>query len=266
MALISCPECSHHVSESAPTCPSCGFPIATAVTDKKIALRICPDCQGTGRGEKTCPMCTSGNEKCPKCRGFGNWLGDPCPDCAGKGYYQCQSCSGKGHYRCACPTCNESGQVSLGGYQDFVSAKRAAEEERRRENQEKLIEKQRKEAEATSHHLATLSERLSEVRGDLLQLGLSQGGLILTDSVYAVERAKIMMTHSDQLHSLRKLRLLCQYCAEPLEWKERLRKLQVHEKQECKEGWERVSKQLAENKVRFEEFLREHAESGEVED
>ncbi|MGB5835340.1 MAG: zinc ribbon domain-containing protein [Thiohalocapsa sp.] len=30
MALIDCPECGANVSDSAPSCPKCGFPIATA--------------------------------------------------------------------------------------------------------------------------------------------------------------------------------------------------------------------------------------------
>jgi uncharacterized membrane protein YvbJ len=28
MALIPCPECAHQVSDKAPSCPSCGYPIA----------------------------------------------------------------------------------------------------------------------------------------------------------------------------------------------------------------------------------------------
>jgi hypothetical protein len=28
MALISCPECSHRVSDQARACPACGFPLA----------------------------------------------------------------------------------------------------------------------------------------------------------------------------------------------------------------------------------------------
>ena len=27
MSLIQCPECSHDVSDQAPTCPSCGYPL-----------------------------------------------------------------------------------------------------------------------------------------------------------------------------------------------------------------------------------------------
>ena len=30
MALINCPECSKEISDSAPSCPSCGVPIASA--------------------------------------------------------------------------------------------------------------------------------------------------------------------------------------------------------------------------------------------
>jgi len=34
MALISCPECAHQVSSSAPTCPSCGHPISGQAVSK----------------------------------------------------------------------------------------------------------------------------------------------------------------------------------------------------------------------------------------
>ena len=35
MALITCPECNHTVSEFAQSCPSCGFPIKLSSIDKK---------------------------------------------------------------------------------------------------------------------------------------------------------------------------------------------------------------------------------------
>ena len=35
MALIACPECRTEVSESAPTCPRCGYPVASSVVAAK---------------------------------------------------------------------------------------------------------------------------------------------------------------------------------------------------------------------------------------
>lgn len=35
MALINCPECASQVSSQAPSCPSCGHPINTALTQQK---------------------------------------------------------------------------------------------------------------------------------------------------------------------------------------------------------------------------------------
>ena len=35
MPLIKCPECSSQVSDQAPSCPSCGFPINTALVEQK---------------------------------------------------------------------------------------------------------------------------------------------------------------------------------------------------------------------------------------
>lgn len=265
MALISCPECSHQVSELAPTCPSCGFPIAAITEDGTVALRNCPDCGGSGIQKSECNDCVNGVGKCPQCRGSGWWYDEKCPDCGGSGKKRCEWCEGQGYFRSECETCNQSGQITLREFEEITSAKRIADEARYRADHEKLTEKQKKEAEAASQKLAALSERLSEVRGDLLQLGLSQGALILTDSVYALDRAKIMMTYNDHLQALRTHRHQCSFCGEALHWKERLRKLQAHDKQDCKEGWERVSKQIAENKVRYDEFLLEHAEDAGAE-
>ncbi len=39
MALIKCPECGNQVSDKAPSCPTCGNPINTAMT--------CPKCGST---------------------------------------------------------------------------------------------------------------------------------------------------------------------------------------------------------------------------
>lgn len=52
MALISCPDCNKQVSESAPSCPGCGAPIASApaisaggeitipYTDQEVAVML----------------------------------------------------------------------------------------------------------------------------------------------------------------------------------------------------------------------------------
>jgi uncharacterized membrane protein YvbJ len=40
MALISCPECNRDVSDSAPTCPNCGVPIASARETKAAGTSL----------------------------------------------------------------------------------------------------------------------------------------------------------------------------------------------------------------------------------
>lgn len=259
MALISCPECSHQVSELAPTCPSCGFPIAAVTPDGVVALRNCPGCQGTGVCTEPCPYCDRGKLPCGYCRN-GYIYDDLCKYCGGTCQIACESCQGKGTESWDCSTCNCSGQVTLREYEEIIAQHRKAEEAAELNKLAKQTESQIKEQEEIARKLLPLRERLSVVKGDLLQLGLSQGSLILTDSVYAVDRAKIMMAYNDYLQALRTHRHQCSFCGEPLHWKERLRKLQAHDKQDCKEGWERVSKQIAENKIRYEEFLLEHAE------
>jgi hypothetical protein len=266
MALISCPECSHQVSELAPTCPSCGFPFAAVTQDGTVALRNCPECSGTGTVTQGCHYCDGvGYTECPYCN-KGRIYGDPCPDCGGSNRESCPQCEGRRTESWDCETCNKSGQITLREYEEHVADKQKKEQAARLAVQAKHTEKQRQETEATAQKLASLRERLSEIKGDLLQIGLSQGALILIDSVYAVDRAKIMKTYGDQILELKVLRLECKFCGEPLNWKERLRKLKVHEKQECQEGWERVSKQIAENNVRFEEFVREDSETSEDEE
>lgn len=39
MALIKCPECSGNVSDKAPTCPYCGYPMNTVTTSKPRSKR-----------------------------------------------------------------------------------------------------------------------------------------------------------------------------------------------------------------------------------
>lgn len=36
MSLIQCPECSHDVSDQAPTCPSCGYPLKDQVHEPEF--------------------------------------------------------------------------------------------------------------------------------------------------------------------------------------------------------------------------------------
>jgi len=48
MALISCPDCNKQVSESAPTCPQCGAPIAGA-SEAKGAGTVLTTTQDTSK-------------------------------------------------------------------------------------------------------------------------------------------------------------------------------------------------------------------------
>ena len=52
MALISCPECGHDVSDQAEACPNCGFPIA------EESMASCPECrQPVTDWGQPCPNC-----------------------------------------------------------------------------------------------------------------------------------------------------------------------------------------------------------------
>jgi len=266
MALITCAECSKEVSEFAPSCPHCGFPIAAITKEGRVALRNCPNCGGTGTQRDECSHCSKGMATCRRCKGGGYWLDDPCPVCSGSGRLRCDYCHGQVYFEHECQTCGHSGQVTLREYEEIMTSRRVLEEASQKESQAKLSEKQANEQEETAQKLSALRERLDNVNDALLPLGIAQGALILADSAYAVDRAKIMKIHGEQLHALRGYRYQCQFCGEPLAWKERLRKLPVHDKQDCKAGWERVSKKIAENNAQYEEFMLEHAEQVEEED
>jgi len=265
MALITCAECSKEVSEFAPSCPHCGFPIAAITKEGKVALRNCPECHGTGVCVQPCFFCDQGKKPCGYCRN-GYIYDNVCKDCNGTCQLTCDICQGKGTESWDCETCNHSGQVTLREYEEIIAGRQRAEDEEEQARLVKRTEAQRKGQEEVDAKLSALRERLIEVKGDLLQLGLAQGVVILSDSVYAVDRARIMKMYTDQLHALRRYRNQCQFCGEPLEWKERLRRLQIHDKQDCKEGWERISKMWADNNARYEEFMREYTDQAEGED
>ena len=52
MALINCPECSKEISDSAPSCPSCGAPIASAKETQAAGAQL-PTTQLTSKKLKT---------------------------------------------------------------------------------------------------------------------------------------------------------------------------------------------------------------------
>lgn len=260
MALITCTECSKEVSEFAPSCPHCGFPLAAITKEGKVALRNCPDCGGSGKQQDECFDCVNGVAKCKLCGG-GTWWGDGphCNVCKGSGTMRCEYCGGQGYFQGNCQTCDHSGQITIREYEEIIEYRRGLEEANERANQERLRETQAREQVDAAQKLSALKERLIELNGTLLHIGLAQDGLILSDAAYAVDRAKIMKIYGEQLQALRIHRFQCQFCGEPLERKERLRRLQVHDKLDCKEGWDRVSKQIAENNSGYEKFMRENA-------
>ena len=259
MALITCTECSKEVSEFAPSCPHCGFPLAAITKEGKVALRNCPDCGGSGTTKDECSNCVNGLADCIYCRGYGTRFEEKCTYCGGSGRVRCDCCGGQGYFRGECQTCDHSGQITIREYEEIIEYRRGLEEANEKANQERLRETQAREQVDAAQKLSALKERLIELNGALLHIGLAQDGLILSDTAYAVDRAKIMKIYGEQLQALRIHRFQCQFCGEPLERKERLRRLQVHDKQDCKEGWDRVSKQIAENNSGYEKFMRENA-------
>ncbi len=58
MALIACPECNKQVSDQAPACPHCGFPISRPASKPNGAVQLmnCPDCNN-GWVQSACGCC-----------------------------------------------------------------------------------------------------------------------------------------------------------------------------------------------------------------
>jgi len=111
---------------------------------KKVELKICNTCKGTGSIEKECPVCNGKKTKmcercigsgvlvstveCPDCKGKGkNWLGmvckkckgkgkirkkEPCPECHNSGSIKCPRCKGKGTITTQCTECHGKGKIN----------------------------------------------------------------------------------------------------------------------------------------------------------
>ena len=220
MALISCPECSHQVSELAPACPNCGFPIGEITPDGVVALRNCPDCSGTGTRTEECHHCDGcGYTECGYCN-RGRVYGEPCRDCGGSNREVCLSCDGRRSHSWDCETCNHSGQITLRQYEEVLALRK--EEAIRQAQQSKEDEKRRLEEQSVAEKLTKLRKRMGKAKGEILLASTSQGSLLITESLYQVDRLKILETYTDQLDALRAHRLQCKYCGELLNWRVRV--------------------------------------------
>lgn len=99
--LIACPECAHEVSDRAPACPRCGFPIATHVAEQRAVE--------AATLERTTRRLTDQQTDCAPCKGRGfrmlEWIDE-------------QGAKKQGFEWCI--TCNETGRLpvvhSTGGY------------------------------------------------------------------------------------------------------------------------------------------------------
>jgi len=88
--LIACPECAHEVSDRAPACPTCGFPISEHVAEQRAAEQA--------EQERTSRSPTGSYTDCQPCEGRGfrmiDWTderGQP-----GRGFTWCESCRESG--------------------------------------------------------------------------------------------------------------------------------------------------------------------------
>jgi hypothetical protein len=99
--LIACPECAHQVSDRAPACPQCGFPIAEHLAELRA--------QQATEHERQSRRATGDHTDCAPCKGRGfrmhAWLDD------------------QGIHKQAfewCSSCRETGRLpvvhSTGGY------------------------------------------------------------------------------------------------------------------------------------------------------
>lgn len=92
--LIACPECAHEVSDRAPACPKCGFPVAAHVAEARV--------HQAAATERTTRRVTGELTDCAPCKGRGfrmlEWVDD------------------RGAPKQAfewCATCNESGRLPV---------------------------------------------------------------------------------------------------------------------------------------------------------
>lgn len=86
MALINCPECKNKVSDSAVSCPHCGFPISKRHSSIPERVKFCYQCKSFYTvNELICPKCRSvlatrtreearkfvaNSLRCPTCHSF----------------------------------------------------------------------------------------------------------------------------------------------------------------------------------------------------
>ena len=91
--LIACPECEHKVSDRAPTCPSCGFPIAEEMANR------------------------AAEEAAEQARASRKHIGEAdCPPCEARGFIMEQSTNSEGETRQGfrwCKQCKHSGRILL---------------------------------------------------------------------------------------------------------------------------------------------------------
>ena len=91
--LINCPECDHQVSDRAPTCPSCGFPIAEDAAAK------------------------AAEEAAIKARATREHAGEvDCPPCEARGFVMEEMTNSEGEVRQGfrwCKSCKHSGRICL---------------------------------------------------------------------------------------------------------------------------------------------------------
>lgn len=77
MALIKCPECGGQVSDSAASCPHCGYSL--------VNLKLCEECNAVITEEDAaCPQCgcpTPWSRKCPECGNHVLSTEEYCPEC-----------------------------------------------------------------------------------------------------------------------------------------------------------------------------------------
>ncbi len=56
--LVECPECKHQVSDRAPACPQCGFPVAASLAEERERAEAAADrAARSHRGDVDCAAC-----------------------------------------------------------------------------------------------------------------------------------------------------------------------------------------------------------------
>ena len=175
----------------------------------------------------------------------------------------CDHCNGKGTQSSDCSSCDHSGQVTLKDYAEIIAARESRDAREEEAQKQKYEAVRQKETDKTSLVLQELSNKLSELRSELFMFPMAESARLLSDCVYAFPRATISKTYIENQEQLHTLRFQCIVCGQALSWKERIKRLIIHDRKECHESHARILAMAEDNRIAYETLALEQSELNE---